>query len=436
VAGRQLTVNGRGVCLYEYGAEHGSDAVRYFSPSLSGVVVPVDGSTGSTARTWTEFVHPDDKPWLLRLHDSAVADGLGYEALFRFARPGRRPVWVVDRQERTGELAERTWRGISLEVTDLVAPSELSGKLSNDRVDHAPPAPVPLQICCVSPPGDGDTADRRDGDAGLVGLPLRAAEVEALRGPLRERPSGAITVERVASDGDKRSTLLGWAPLGVAPAERLRSLVIADITGQAEATDLRHRRLHALAHDGAGVGFRLVPGGRARIPREWLRQVDPQLSSYSDLLNRVRRAEVRRLRTARRIALANLEGYCATLTVDLGGHTQPFVEAGLPDIAGAEWECVLLPLPSSRAGRLLDEVTALARAVHLDPWAQLLRSLGNEATVADALALLVRVGAHEAHVRRRLTMVVGDRDPGALAERYSHSLAGPAPAPAPTSTAR
>jgi hypothetical protein len=416
VAGRQLTVNGRRVCLYEYGGERDSDAVRYFAPSLSGVVVPVDVSTGSPAQDWTEFVHPDDKPWLLGLHHRAVADGLGYEALFRFAEPGRRAVWVVDRQERTDVLAELAWRGISLEVTDLVAPLD-----HRDRTDQPEPVPVDLQIYCVSRPATGRGTRSGDGPTGL--LPLATAESEALREAVRAHRSGAIHVESAVADGTHRSTLLAWAPFGADPDDSLISLAVADRTDHTAATDARRRRLHAISAAAEGTGFHLVRGGRVRVPRDWLTRVDPRLASYSDLLDRAPGADVRRLRTARRRAFHGLEAYCETLSVDLGARIATFVEVGLPDDAGSAWDCALVPLPSTAAEHVLCELSDLARSARLDPRPQLLRSLGNASTVSDVLALLVRVGSHEAHVRRRLSMVVGDRDPGVLAEQYSHALA-------------
>ena len=133
VLDRQLTVNGRGVCLYEYTG----DVVRYFSPSLGGASVPV----GSGTDAWREFIHADDRDWLLNLHHNAVDDGLGYEALFRFANPGAPPVWVVDRQERTDALADRAWRGISLDVTDLLTPSASRRGIET---------PLPLAVYCLS----------------------------------------------------------------------------------------------------------------------------------------------------------------------------------------------------------------------------------------------------------------------------------------------
>ena len=123
--------------------------------------------------------------------------------------------------------------------------------------------------------------------------------------------------------------------------------------------------------------------------------------------------------------MQSLEGYCVTLTLDLGGRTRRVAEAGLPDASGDAWDCVLVPLGRATADAQLKELHQLTQAVRLDPVAQLLRSLGHAETVADVMALLVRVGPHEAHVRRRLSMVRGDADPGTLARRYSHMLADP-----------
>ena len=417
VSGQQLTVNGRRVCLYEYG----DDGVRYFSPSLSGASIPV----GSGTDTWTELVHADDRGWLLDLHRRSVADGLGYEALFRFAKPGSPGLWVVDRQERIDTRAHLAWRGISLDVTDLVAPSR-SGA---GRPGAALTSAVPLGIYFVS---RGDAVGRVQAGTGgvsgadLVGLPLAMRETDALLAALDERQTGAISVEQTTPAGRKHTTGLSWAPLGDDPSTPLISLAVADITEHVAATEARRRRLHTLAHARRGASFRLVPGGRARVRRDWLREVAPQLTSYSDLLDRAGGAQARHLRTARRTALECLEGYCVTLTLALGDGAQQFVEAGLPDASGAAWDCVLLPLSADGADEALDELSRLARTVRLDPAAQLLRSLGNESTVPRLLALLARVGAHEAHVRRRLSMAWGAGDPGLLAQRYSHPLAGPA----------
>jgi hypothetical protein len=414
VSGHQLTVNGRRVCLYEYG----DDAVRYFCPSLSGASVPV----GSGTDTWSDFVHPGDRHWLLKLHRDAVANGLGYEALFRFSGAGTPDLWVVDRQERIDALAQLAWRGISLEVTDLVAPPRLDA----ERPEAAKASPVPLEVHCLTRPEIGSRA--RVGTRGgswpdLGRLPLSADETDALLAALDEHASGTITVQRTATGGRRHATLLSWAPFGDDPASTLVSLAVADITELVAATDVGRGRLRTLAHAYGGARFQLTPGGRARVRREWLQQVDPQLASYSDFLARADGAQVRHLRSARRTALECLEGYCVTLTLDLGGRRQRFVEAGLPEASGDEWDCVLVPLTGDQADPVLDTLSRLARAVRLDPSAQLLRSLGHDSTVPDVLALLVRVGAHEAHVRRRLSMVRGDGDPGLLAQRYSHSLA-------------
>jgi hypothetical protein len=411
VLGQQLAVNGRPVCLYEYG----NDAVRYFSPSLSGASVPV----GSGTDTWAEFLHADDKGWLLDLHRRAVAHGLGYEALFRFVKPGAPALWVVDRQERIGTRAHRAWGGVSLEVTDLLVPMP-AGTVQ--------PSPISLAIYCVS---RRDTARRPkdDGTAGLrsdlVGLPLTAADIDAVLVALDERAAGTTTVQQTTRGGRRRDSLFSWAPFGDDATSPLIALAVADVSEHIAASSARRRRLHALAHAAGGANFRLVPGGRARVRREWLQQLDPQIGSYSDLLDRAQRAQVRQQRAARRTAMQCLEGYCVTLTLDLGGRTMRVVEAGLPDASGDTWDCVLVPLASATADAQLKELAQLTQAVRLDPAAQLLRSLGHGQTVAEAMALLVRVGPHEAHVRRRLSMVRGDADPGTLARRYSHTLAEP-----------
>jgi hypothetical protein len=410
VLGRQLAINGRRVCLYEYG----DDAVRYFSPSLSGASVPV----GSGTDAWAEFLHGDDRRWLLDLHRRAVADGLGYEALFRFVRPDAPAMWVVDRQERIGTRARRAWGGVSLEVTDLVVATP-------PRTDQR--SAIPLAIYCVS--RRDPTRPRQSGTSGLrsdlLGLPLAGAEIDALLTALDERAIGTTSVLR-ATQGDRgHESLFSWMPFGDDASTPLIALAVADVS-EHRARSIAHRRhLHALANAGGGASFRLVPGGRARVRREWLERLDPQIGSYSDLLGRAPRAEVRQLRAARRLALQCLEGYCVTLRLDLGGRIRRVVEAGLPDASGDAWDCALIPLDRATGDAQLMELAQSVQAVRLDPAAQLLRCLGHEQTVADAMALLVRVGPHEAHVRRRLSMVRGDDDPGTLARRYSHPLAEP-----------
>jgi hypothetical protein len=381
---------------------------------LSGASVPV----GSGTDTWAEFLHDDDKAWLLDLHRRAVAHGLGYEALFRFVEPGASPVWVVDRQERIGARAQRAWGGVSLEVTNLLVPVPAGS---------ARPAPIALAIYCVSrrdtrrrPNDDGAAGLRSD----LVGLPLRAADIDALLVAVDERAVGTTTVQQTTPSGRRRDSLFSWTPLGDATSP-LTALAVADVSEHLAASGARRRHLHALAHAAGGANFRLVQGGRARVRREWLVQLDPQIASYSDLLDRAQRAEVRQQRAARRTAMQSLEGYCVTLTLDLGGRTRRVAEAGLPDASGDAWDCVLVPLGRATADAQLKELHQLTQAVRLDPVAQLLRSLGHAETVADVMALLVRVGPHEAHVRRRLSMVRGDADPGTLARRYSHMLADP-----------
>jgi hypothetical protein len=333
--------------------------------------------------------------------------------------PGASAVWVVDRQERIGTRAQRAWGGVSLEVTDLLVPV---------TAGSARPSPITLAIYCVSRRDTG-RRPRDDGSAGLrsdlVGLPLTAADVDALLVALDERAVGTMTVQQTTPSGRRRDSLFSWTPLGDDATSPLIALAVADVSDHLAASGARRRRLHALANAAGGANFRLVPGGRARVRREWLVRLDPQIASYSDLLDRAQRAQVRQQRAARRTAMQRLEGYCVTLTLDLGGRTCRVVEAGLPDASGDAWDCVLVPLAAANADAQLRELTQLTHGVRLDPAAQLLRSLGHDETVADAMALLVRVGPHEAHVRRRLSMVRGDADPGTLARRYSHLLAEP-----------
>jgi hypothetical protein len=411
VLSHQLTVNGRGVCLYE----HSGDSVRYFSPSLSGASVPIESGTNA----WQNFVHVDDQPWLLDLHRNAVADGLGYEALFRFSAPTSGVVWVVDRQERVGAGDPITWRGISLDVTDLLVPVPPPSRR---------PSPIQLAVYCVSRGTSVRSRGRAGGSApelDLAALPLSDQAAALLGSAIADDTTGTITVSHSTSRGDQRSTLLAWAPFDADPAAPLIAVAIADVSRHVAATETRRRRLHTLAQVGRGASFRLAPGGRARVRREWLRDLDPRLLSYSDLLDRAPGRQIRQLRAARRTALEALEGYCVTLTVTLGGRARQLVEAGLPDATGAIVECALIPFDDAANGELRAELTNLVQGLRLDPAAQLLRSLAHRQTVADAIALLVRVGAHESHVRRRLAIVQEVGDLGRLAQRYSHALAEP-----------
>jgi hypothetical protein len=261
----------------------------------------------------------------------------------------------------------------------------------------------------------------------VFALPLAESDAVALLPAINRQTTGTTTVTHTTAHGRQRSTLLSWTPFDDDPNSPLIALAVADVTRHRAATDARRRRLQAISQAGAGASFRLVQGGRARVRREWLQQLDPGLASYSDLLDRARGSQVRRLRLARRTALECREGYCVVLTVNLRGRTQRLAEAGLPDATGAIFDCALVPLTEPGVD-ILDELAQLVRGLRLDPAAQLLRSLGHDATVPDLLALLVRVGAHEAHVRRRLSIAQGDDDLGLLARRYSHPLTAP-PAP-------
>src|SRR3954469_14651613 len=115
-----------------------------------------------------------------------------------------------------------------------------------------------------------------------------------------------------------------------------------------------------------GASFRLPPGGRARVRREWLHRLDPHLASYSDLLDRPPAAQGRPLRSARRRALEALEGYRFALSVKLAGRVAELVEAGLPDATGAVVDCVLIPLAQAADREVPGELRSLVRGLRLD----------------------------------------------------------------------
>ena len=119
--------------------------------------------------------------------------------------------------------------------------------------------------------------------------------------------------------------------------------------------------------------------------------------------------------------MEGLESYCAVLSCNLGSRMARLVEIGLPNAQGTEWDCLLVALDDG-AGSQLRHLRSIALEYQRDARGQLLRALLNEQTQSRVLDLLLRVDAHEAHVRRRLAMLGETRDPVRLAATFSHTL--------------
>ena len=416
VTGNHLGIRGRRVCLYDYGKA----VVRYFSPSLSQARTPVRSGTDD----WKGAIHDDDREWLVELHDQTVARGLGYEALFRYVDPDdRQTYWIVDRQEPTDLGDDVKFHGMSLDVTDLI---------EADPRGIARLAPLPLEICCVSRP----ELRRSPHDRNLhvqshryAGLPLSPIENQAWLQALADGDEAPLLVPSVRKDGSARTTMIVWTPLRGDATSELLAVAVGDATEHVNANAVYRRRLAELARARRGAGFSIAPGGRVRVRHAWLEALDPSLRSYSDLLGRAPGSEVRAARDSRHRAMDGLEGYFAVLTCRLGDRVVRLAEAGLPDASGGQWDCVLVPLSERADDTSSEELQDLIARATFDPRARLYRALLHRETAHRLTRLLVHVGEHEAHVRRRLAMVEDWGDPGVVARLYSHSLAGPMPDP-------
>jgi hypothetical protein len=397
-----LAVNGRAVSLYEIGTE----SVHYFSPSLSGAL------PSPQTHAWAEAVHREDRDWLLGLHQQALEAGKGYEVMFRYSLPDGRLLWVVDRQEKLEGVEGRRASGISIDVTDLVT-STPKGKV---------PAPLSMEVLIVAHPRSERSATSDLAVAGRSALPFGSEAYAAWVDMVGDRASGSLILPR--NDGERWDAplLISWAPLGDGRPHQLLALAVARVGAHLTTSRARRNHLAELASSFKGTLLHLTPGGRARVRREWLTQLDPLLESYSDLLDRSHPREVQQLRAARRSAMEGLESYCAVLSCDLGSRQTRLVEIGLPNAAGTEWDCLLVALDEHDATNQLRVLREAAEESQRDPRGQLLRVLLNDETQSRVLELLLRVDGHEAHIRRKLAMLGDMGDPVQLARGFSHAL--------------
>ena len=403
----RLTVNRRSVCLYEVGPS----SVHYFSPSISGVL-----PSSPEADAWSDVVHRDDRERVLRIHSAAVAAGTGYEIMFRYSVLDGPARWVVDRQERIGGVDGRLARGISVDVTDLVLPAT--------QAQRPAPTPLPVEVLCIRRPGPrmpSDASTSGSAPEGLSALPLAGEAYEAWLDTLRDKPHGSIVIPVADGQRDRSPMLVSWAPLGADASFQLVALAVAGIGSHLARSRAQLDHLRELARTFGGTLLHLTPGGRTRVRREWLTSLNPAIESYSQLLERAQPREVQQLRAARRSAMEGLESYCAVLSCDLGSRMARLVEIGLPDAQGTEWDCLLVALDDSAGGQLR-QLRSVALEYQRDPRGQLLRALLNEQSQSRVLDLLLRVDAHEAHVRRRVAMLGEARDPVELATSFSHTL--------------
>jgi hypothetical protein len=401
-----LTINGRKVCLYEYGDQ----SVRYFSPSLNGVEFAY-----AEDDSWADFVHREDRDWLLDLHESAVTSGSGYEAMFRYVLPDGDPVWVVDRQEPTNEVDSARWSGISLDVTDLV---------TLDHPSTGTSTVIKLQVLCLP-----DPVNRRRPASEISSVPETASAFPVGEQAWRlwakllpERPTGSIVVTPEPVDSAEPTYLICWTPLEVDSPQQMWAMAIADLTDHLSANHARRVQLREIARMSGAAEFRLSPGGRARVAREWLARVSSEIVSYSDLLDLARPSEVHRLRSKRRVAMQTGEGYCIVLHCMLDGAERRVVEVGMPDANADQWDCLLFVLRDDEDPGLLRQVRELAERSSRDAEAQLLHGLMRKQTQQRLMQLLVRLSGHETHVRRKLKILEGWGDRALLPRQFSHPL--------------